>query len=147
MPTRYTDIQLAQHVHDIIHSVYDSPLGIKNAFRGKLNAVAKSLVKRQLIASELDELTEKIAADIYKHLNNITLMYIERRMSTAIKEENQYSGIDLSAYEADFRDLAKTVVGDLIKQRVKQVKDDAKSMSAKPKATPKRITPKKPTKR
>lgn len=148
MPT-YSDQQLAQAAQRILHTIYDSPASIKNAFATRIKGIAQSLSPRQLIASELDLATNSIANSIFDKLDHIGMDKIDFVMSAAIKEAARQPGFDIDAHESDFRKLAKTLVGKLITEmnqlQVKgraEEKKRAKAVANPPKQTKKKAVTK-----
>jgi predicted DNA-binding ribbon-helix-helix protein len=111
---KYSDRQLAQEVQRVIYQTYGTSDVVQSAFFSRLKEIAQKLSLRQLIDEEINAHTRTMAQSVVDKLRFIELSTIELRMSAAIRQKAQQEEFNLQDHEADFKKMAKQLVGDLI---------------------------------
>jgi len=111
---KYTSQQLASYAKGFTLLKFDSADKIYNKFKGDLDRRMKRVQPTLPLEAELERQSRKLAEKSFEILGLIREDAIERRLSTGLKNDAWYSGIDLADYRIYFDDLANDIVKDAI---------------------------------
>lgn len=119
---KYTKHELADEVQKRIRQRFGNPEQIKNEFKSNIQRKLQSVDSTKPTEAELENKIIKVAEGVHDQINRISNEMIIGKISRKIKDDNYYTGIDISQYADYLEELAKEFVKALINHQYSSAK-------------------------